>query len=572
MTQEEKRRLENVFIKLKGDGKAFEEIMSELLAIEREELVKWNDEYDKALANYKSKSPSPIEVTISEKDETGRYIFQSRLSLNLSMLEKIKFDLVQAFSLDIEKIPDITAERIELFKSLVEESKEHHTTFSKYFRDITINTADDIRNYSATYHLNTDEPEIKIKAEKAIKFYLQNIFFHDEIRRKKVIIKEDSKDIYQNASEILPFALKQFHVKNYQGIIDTGIQNMPVDAKWIFITGENGYGKTSILQAILMGLYGTKDKETDLLSNSDCNIAIEFKNQNQNIINHTFGFGFKSIKNIVCYGPSRLLIQSPESQNSIDMRIGLTYSLFNPDGILLNIGRELVLWKLANDEKFEQVKKIFLKLIPHLSDIQIKDNREVVYIEKELSDTLQEYEPLPFDKLASGFRSIIAMIGDMIARFYEYQPHILNPEEFKGIAIIDELDLHWHPKLQKRLPELFSSAFPHVQFIVTTHSVIPFLGAPKNSVFLKVRRTKEKGVEIEQLDLNIKNLLPNVLLTSSLFDMDSVKQINNENRNEIRTEDSFSAMKENDNVTNNLNDFELGNQKFSDDLFNDDEQ
>lgn len=572
MTPEEKNRLENVFIKLKNNRKSFEEISAELPQIDKQELESWNSKFEKSLADYKSKSPSPIEVSISEIGADGKYLFQSRMTFSLSMLEKIKFDLAQSFSLDVEKIPDATPERIELLRNLAIEAKEHHQVFSKYFTDVTIKTADDIRDYSATYRLNTDEPDIKEKAEKAIKFYIQNIFFHDEVRRKSVIIKESSKDIYQNASDILPFALKQFHIKNYQGIIDTAVEEIPIDSKWIFITGENGYGKTSILQSILLGLYGTKDKEIDLLSNTDCNIAVEFKNHNENEINHTFGFGHKSIKNIVCYGPSRLQIQEARTKNEIAKQSNLTYSLFNPDGILLNIEYDLLIWKLANDEKFEKVKAIFLRLIPQLSDIQIKDNRDVVYIEKEQSETVQEYEALPFDKLASGFRSIIAMIGDMIVRFYEYQPHILNPSDFTGIAIIDELDLHWHPKLQKRLPELFSGAFPFIQFIVTTHSVIPFLGAPKNSVFLKVHRTKEKGVEIERLDIDIKNLLPNILLTSSLFDMDSVKQINNENRDEIRTEDSFSAMKKNDNVSNKLDDFESGNQKFSDDLFNDDEQ
>ena len=47
---------------------------------------------------------------------------------------------------------------------------------------------------------------------------------------------------------MLPIALKSFHVKNHRGIIDTQIDNIPPDTQWIFLTGENGFGKTSVLQ------------------------------------------------------------------------------------------------------------------------------------------------------------------------------------------------------------------------------------------------------------------------------------------------------------------------------------
>lgn len=567
MTPEELRRLENVFIKLKGDGKSFDEIAKSLSGVATDLLKKWDSEYENALANYKESSPSPIEVSISEKDESGKYIFQNTLSFQLSTLEKIRFDLSQAFSVDVEKLPNATPERITLFKSLANEAKVHHKTFGDYFIDITIHTADDIQNYSVTYHLNNNDPDVKAKAEEAIQFYLRNIFYYDELKRKSVIIKANSVDSYGNTADILPYSLKQFHFINYQGIIETSIDNIPIDTKWIFITGENGYGKTSILQSLLIGLFGTKDNERDLIAGSECQIAVEYKNKNQNVINHIRGFGFTSIKNIVSYGPSRLQIQNAQTKNEVAQKSSLTYSLFNPDGVLLNIEYNLLIWKLAGDKKFSYVRDIFLKLIPQLSDIQVNEEKEIVYVEREPEPDGEEYIPLTFEKLASGFRSIIAMIGDMIIRFYQYDPYILNPSEFSGIAIIDELDLHWHPKLQKQLPQLFSTAFPLIQFIVTTHSVIPFLGAPRNSVFLKVKRTKENGVQVEHLDIDIKNLLPNILLTSSLFDMESVKQINNENIEEVRTENSAEEMNETDDIDKRLKAFEDSNEDFPNNLF-----
>jgi predicted ATP-binding protein involved in virulence len=94
----------------------------------------------------------------------------------------------------------------------------------------------------------------------------------------------------------------------------------------------------------------------------------------------------------------------------------------------------------------------------------------------------------------------------------------LEPKELTGIVLIDELDLHFHPKLQRRWP--LSDVFPKVQFIASTHSVMPLLAAPESSVFLKVTRNKAAGIQLEQIQIDIKNLLPNSLLTSPLFDLD----------------------------------------------------
>lgn len=49
----------------------------------------------------------------------------------------------------------------------------------------------------------------------------------------------------------------------------------------------------------------------------------------------------------------------------------------------------------------------------------------------------------------------------------------ISPEELCGIAIIDEIDVHLHISLQKKVLPFLIKAFPKVQFIVSTHS--PFV-------------------------------------------------------------------------------------------------
>ncbi|MEN8218932.1 MAG: AAA family ATPase [Pseudomonadota bacterium] len=364
---------------------------------------------------------------------------------------------------------------------------------------------------------------------------------------------------------MLPCAIKGFKIENYQGIIKTNIADLPGETQWIFLTGENGFGKTSVLQAIAIGLFGNQDNKR-ILTENDCQITIEFNNHGNNQINRLGTPQFQAFTQFVAYGSSRLEIQNQQTRNEVSEKSTTTYGLFNTDGVLLNIEYEFFIGYLKKHPKFSVIKKTLLKLLPYIADIQVNEKDEVVYIEKENGGNNQTYEPIPFRKLASGHKSIIAMIGDMLIRFYQQQPEVIEPQDFCGIVLIDELELHLHPKWQRQLPSLLSAVFPKVQFIASTHSVIPFLGAPENSVFLKVKRSKEQGIKIEQINIDIINLLPNILLTSPLFDLD-IKPENNRSLSLLRTEETYDEAKLNDEIRASLKAFEESEDDFPDDLF-----
>lgn len=68
--------------------------------------------------------------------------------------------------------------------------------------------------------------------------------------------------------------------------------------------------------------------------------------------------------------------------------------------------------------------------------------------------------------MPAGYRRLYSIVFDMA-----YRSYILNGDvEPEGLAIIDEIDLHLHPELEKEVLNVFHSVFPGVQFIVSTHS------------------------------------------------------------------------------------------------------
>lgn len=78
-----------------------------------------------------------------------------------------------------------------------------------------------------------------------------------------------------------------------------------------------------------------------------------------------------------------------------------------------------------------------------------------------------------FDQLPDGQRSIIAIVGDLARRAVLANPSADDPvAEATGVVLIDEIDLHLHPRWQRRIMEDLRRVFPKIQFIATTHSPI----------------------------------------------------------------------------------------------------
>jgi len=315
-----------------------------------------------------------------------------------------------------------------------------------------------------------------------------------------------------NGEYILPkYALKKFKAKNYKGIKEVVLE-LPKEPKWIFFTGENGSGKTTLLQAIALGFDAERDNKTWRPRGEELTGNYNIKT----IVNRFEYRGGNPFKKICCYGSSRLDIadfgaEAEESQ---------IQQLFGTRSYLRNINKKIFLWDVKRNDnrdaekkefatKYATVTRLFIELL-NLEKIEVDFGAELVYYyEKDKSG--EGYKKVHFYQLAAGYRNIISMVGDI-----------------SGIVIIDELDLHLHPKWQKRLPGLLSKIFPRVQFIASTHSPIPLLGAPEHSVFLKVNRDAEKGITVERLEdmeKQISNLLPNTILSSPIFGMRDIFQI-----------------------------------------------
>ncbi len=90
---------------------------------------------------------------------------------------------------------------------------------------------------------------------------------------------------------------------------------------------------------------------------------------------------------------------------------------------------------------------------------------------RELQLTLDS-QTLPLSLFSDGIRSMVSLVADLAWRCAVLNPHLGAAAALQtpGVVLIDEIDLHLHPMWQRRVLEDLRRAFPAVQFVVTTHS------------------------------------------------------------------------------------------------------
>lgn len=137
---------------------------------------------------------------------------------------------------------------------------------------------------------------------------------------------------------------------------------------------------------------------------------------------------------------------------------------------------------------------------------------------------MDEYEDgrkmkeLRLEQFSDGYKIVIAMVADIASRMAEGNPMMENPLEASGIILIDEIDLHLHPKWQREILRKLHEVFPNVQFIVTTHSPIILQGASDIAQVVVLDGTNIRSCSSEFTNYDVSQIL-----LSELFGLKSVQ-------------------------------------------------
>lgn len=153
------------------------------------------------------------------------------------------------------------------------------------------------------------------------------------------------------------------------------------------------------------------------------------------------------------------------------------------------------------DRDLAIIRSAIKGVFPEFGDLRVRRNPQRFVINK--GD-----KQIEFNQLSQGEKCYLVMVCDLARRFAIANPGRSNPLEGEGVVLIDELDLHLHPKWQMEVVGKLRQIFPNCQFFATTHSPHVLSDVSNEQIYLL-----DNG-EIRQNSYNPYGKLVNDVLSS----------------------------------------------------------
>lgn len=323
--------------------------------------------------------------------------------------------------------------------------------------------------------------------------------------------------------------IESFSIQNYKCIKDLAVDCRGADGEirqWTVLLGENNTGKTNVLRALSYLVVSKFDFRTEIgegrvvvgegttfAARGNEASFVKGKQYVKSILSN--GDHWNSDSSIECAkGTVSYLDLFPYGVNRVPARVALSEreslphkTLFMSDARLLDLQEWLLQLDYSQKSGSEKSQKRLEKmhdlvrsdLFPGVTDFSFKkdgDNEHVVVVFSAGKDGDVRFEELGF-----GYQTTLTWLADFCKRMFELYPDAENPLQEEAVVLVDEIDLHLHPKWQRDLVPTLSKIFPKVQFIVTTHS--PHVLQSMEDVNLYVLRRNAESGEIEAERSNV---------------------------------------------------------------------
>lgn len=354
------------------------------------------------------------------------------------------------------------------------------------------------------------------------------ISFENNFHEALSLTKDQFHDWIEGTADFENNYIEEVKILNFFSI-DEAVINFS-KSKEIYFLGENGDGKSLFLMGIYLAFNGnfiiesTDQQKTgrasDILRNNKIvslsgidDKGTEYSPQRALYIENLFAYGTHR---------GRYSTDKPEEYGFMSL-FDSEQTLTNPvtwlkDQKLLELEKALdannmigEIKDLPNSYPVKLLEEMFHDLLERNVEIKI-EGTGVLFKEK---GTV-----LTFDQLSEGYKSILIFVSDLLFRLSLNASEGQKINDLKGIVIVDEIDLHLHPKWQRVIIGKLRKLFPNIQFIFTTHSPTIIQGASDDAIIFRVYRNTEDGktrVSDSYFRKDLDHLMINTLLTSPLF-------------------------------------------------------
>lgn len=173
----------------------------------------------------------------------------------------------------------------------------------------------------------------------------------------------------------------------------------------------------------------------------------------------------------------------------------------------------------GHEQRLQKVKELLATILPGVKDaegIRILGPKVLGKPEEPSGVRFETpYGIVPLSGLSLGYQTTLAWALDLATRLYARYPDSPNPLTEPAIVLVDEIDLHLHPRWQRQIIEYLTHHFPKIQFIATAHS--PLMVQAATDINLAVLQQQDDQVMIENRPHFVEGWRVDQILTSELF-------------------------------------------------------
>jgi hypothetical protein len=324
--------------------------------------------------------------------------------------------------------------------------------------------------------------------------------------------------------------IEHFTIRNFKAIDEISLPFPAPDGaneSWLMLLGENGCGKSSILQALALTLMGQQhanelglDARRFVRRDVEVNkgevvvdvsgvgrIRMEFS-----LDSEQFRINPPDPKVLLLgYGATRLLPKAVRRESSQQTAIRIL-NLFDPTAPLADTEAWLMDRERVSDAQLDEFAEDLSRLLMLPDEMRLCRDEGLIEVEyggmrKVLRD------------MSDGFQSIIALAGDIAIGVRDWWGGL---REAEGVVLLDEIEVHLHPTWKISIVERLRQTCPMLSFVVTTHDPLCLKGLRPEEIVV-MRRTPEESIELITDIPQIQHLRSDEVLSSFLFDLPSTR-------------------------------------------------